>query len=166
MLVVSGAWFDVRTRKIPNGLTLPAAGAGLALAALPLAGPPLWSSMLALLVTLAIGIPISRAGLVGGGDVKMIAAAGALLGHRMLLESLLWTAIVGGVVSLVLLASRRALVPFLRRVVLAGYGRVRWGMSEPMVEGRGHEIPLSVVIAAGTLAALAAARLGFGWTMP
>lgn len=162
LLVVAGAWFDLRTRRIPNRLTLPLVLAGLLLSALTGSGAAFLSSLLSVLVTLVIGIPVSRAGLLGGGDVKMIAAIGALLGHGLLLQSLLWTAVLGVAVSLFMLVARRALLPFLRRLVAAGYGRMRWGAEGPLMAGAGHPIAFGVVIAAGTATAVLTSRLGIG----
>lgn len=162
LLVIAGAWFDLRTGKIPNRLTLPLVLAGLLLSAFTGSGSAFLSSLLSVLVTLVIGIPVSRAGLLGGGDVKMIAAIGALLGHRLLLQSLLWTALLGAAASLFMLAARRALLPFLRRLLATGYGRLRWGAEEPLLGAGGHSIALGVVIAAGTVIALLTARMGIG----
>ncbi len=81
---------DNRTGRIPNWLTLPAAVLGVALhAALAGTGSAV-SSLLGLL--LAVAVPailylISQGRAIGGGDVKLFAALGALLGPTLGLEA-------------------------------------------------------------------------------
>ena len=77
---------DLRSGRIPNWVTLPVAGAGL-LAHLGLRGAwGLTESVAGLL--LCGGVPllmfrVSRGRAIGGGDVKLFGALGALLGPRM-----------------------------------------------------------------------------------
>ncbi|HVT03477.1 MAG TPA: prepilin peptidase [Thermoanaerobaculia bacterium] len=159
-----GAVWDLRKGRIPNALSLP-----LILAGLLLAAGEGWraflASLAAVMVVLGVGFVLYAVGVFGGGDAKLIAAIAALRGWAFLTEALVWMAMVGGVVALVLLAWKRALIPFLRRLAKAGYEIVflRLTPSEPVVEGKGHRIPYAVIIAAGTLAAIVAERLGHEW---
>lgn len=148
------------TRRIPNALTLPLILAGLVLTAAQ--GWRLFLvSLFGVMAVLAVGFILYAAGLFGGGDVKLVAAIAALRGPAFLAETLGWMAIVGGVVAVGMLAWKRALIPFLRRLARAGYEVVFLGLTpgEPVVEGKGHRIPYAVIIAAGTLAAIVAERL-------
>ena len=71
---------DLRSRRVPNRLTLPAmlAGLGLHWAAGGSAG--LWFSLAGLLTGFGLLILFYVLGGMGAGDVKLLAAAGALLG--------------------------------------------------------------------------------------
>ena len=78
-MLIAAAWFDCRYRRIPNWLTLGSVGVGLLLAVwrqevlLPLAGM--------LIGGLLMWFPnMVRPGSIGIGDVKLIAALGALTG--------------------------------------------------------------------------------------
>lgn len=53
----------------------------------------------------------------GGGDVKLMAAFGALLGWRGVLWASLWTAAAGGILALLAIAGRRLWRWFARRVL-------------------------------------------------
>jgi prepilin peptidase CpaA len=86
---LAAAVTDARSATIPNRLTLPALGIGVALGALD-AG--VWGLGQALAgATLSFFVPYalfrgSRGTAIGGGDVKLLAALGALLGPRRGLE--------------------------------------------------------------------------------
>ena len=103
------AWSDLRRRIIPNRIVYPAL-------VLALAASGAWpdrgfaEALAGGLGTLAVAIAIrglSGSGL-GGGDVKMAALAGAVVGYPGVLSAGLWTATTGGMVAAVLLATRRA----------------------------------------------------------
>src|SRR5215831_17116951 len=82
------AYRDVRTRRIPNALSLSIAALGLvriAVAQDPFgAGCTLAAGMAIFAVTFAL----YRWGAIGGGDAKLVGAAALLIGYRELLEFL------------------------------------------------------------------------------
>jgi len=112
ILVVSlAAFLDVRTRRIPNWLTLGLVIIGVALnlwraglmgAELALAGTVLGFLML---------LPFYALGGIGAGDVKLLAAVGALLGPELLVSVAAYGALVGGLMSVVILARRSKWLP-------------------------------------------------------
>lgn len=91
---------DVRTRRVPNALTLGAALAGLVWSAATgrLAGAE--TSALGWLTGLLLFLPLFALGGMGGGDVKLLAAIGAWLGPLGALQTALAGAIAGGVLAL------------------------------------------------------------------
>ncbi len=92
---------DVRARRIPNLLTLSGLIAGVALNVATGGGSGLLHSVVGLFVAVALLLPAFAGGGIGGGDVKMMAALGALLGARLVVVGLLCGMIAGGVVMLV-----------------------------------------------------------------
>lgn len=102
------SYHDIRHRSIPNWLPVAVAAAGflkwLVLAQL---APALWALAVAAIVLVVSTFLFSR-GWLGGGDVKLAAAAVFLLGAPATLEFLLLMALLGGVIALVLLAQGRA----------------------------------------------------------
>ncbi len=85
-LAIAGAVADARTGRIPDALTLQGMGLGVALAAIAGgAGGALEAFFGALLAAIVPAI-LARAGAMGGGDLKLLAALGALAGPRLGLE--------------------------------------------------------------------------------
>lgn len=92
---------DLRSRRVPNRLTLPAMLAGLCLHGA--AGGPagLWFSLAGLLTGFGLLILFHVFGGMGAGDVKLLAAAGALLGAEGAQSVFIIALAVSGAVSLV-----------------------------------------------------------------
>jgi prepilin peptidase CpaA len=108
---------DLRTRRIPDALTLPAIACGVAMA-----GFEGWKRLAVRLVVVAlvlcVAIALHALGVWGGGDGKLVAAVAALKGLSFVAEAAVWTFLIGGLFALFLLIRKRALVPMLRSVVL------------------------------------------------
>lgn len=103
---------DLLTFTIPNRISL-ALLVGFLLSA-PLAGMPMADYLNHLgagLAMLVIGIAMFSRGWLGGGDAKLMAAAALWLGFSNLLPFLVWTAVFGGILAIVLLTYRRYFPP-------------------------------------------------------
>src|SRR5215208_4679040 len=76
---------DLRRRRIPNVLVLTMLATGLALSLAPRtdATPGMLGALRGFALGLVIWLPFHTLGLLGAGDVKLIAAAGAWLGPRL-----------------------------------------------------------------------------------
>ena len=97
---------------IPNGIPLTLlTGFLIAILVSDLFTPLLFSHLFAGGAALLIGFAMFARGWIGGGDGKLLAAAALWLGLDHLLPFLFWTAALGGLLSLVLLAYRRLLPP-------------------------------------------------------
>lgn len=111
---------------------------------------------------LVLGFMLFTFGVIGGGDGKLMGAIGSIGGLRFFAEALAWTLLIGMVVSILVLAWKKALFPLLRRLIKAGWEAIRWQLepSEAIVEGEGHRIPFAIVIGTGSVAALIAETAG------
>ena len=107
VLAAAACWFDVRTRRIPNWLTFPAAFLGLAAATAAHGGHGMVASAAGLLVGLALFFPVFFLKGLGAGDVKLMGALGAWLGTSMIFGVAFYTTLAGGVVALALLVRHR-----------------------------------------------------------
>lgn len=101
ILVVVAAWHDLRSREIPDWISLALGAWAVVTTAMG------WHAVgwIGLLLGTAIGFtltaPLFWLGGLGGGDVKLIAALGACLGPWGLLQTLFWVAVAGGALALI-----------------------------------------------------------------
>jgi len=84
-LVISAVFFDLRTRRIPNVLVVAGACLGVFLGACQLGVAGITSSLLGLLAGFALFLPGYLLRMTGGGDLKLMAALGTLLGPHLTL---------------------------------------------------------------------------------
>jgi prepilin peptidase CpaA len=113
--VGAGAFIDLRTRRVPNALTLTLAAVGILCAAVGVSGLTIGASVLGLALGLGLMLPGYMFGATGAGDVKLLAAAGALLGPINIGMAFLYTAIAGGLLALIVARRRRRLALTLER---------------------------------------------------
>src|SRR5579875_1997618 len=79
--LLAGIW-DWRSRRIPNWLTLAGVAAGISMNALFAGQPGVQASIFGLLVAMGIYVPLYLLRGMGAGDVKLMAALGAIAGPR------------------------------------------------------------------------------------
>ena len=106
-LAAAACWFDMRTQRIPNWLTFPAAALGLIAATVAHSGPGTVASAAGFLVGIGIFFPLFVLKGLGAGDVKLMGALGAWLGTSIIFGVAFYTALAGGVLGLVLILRHR-----------------------------------------------------------
>jgi prepilin peptidase CpaA len=97
---VAATVVDVRQRRVPNVLTMGVASLGLMLAMAGLGAVTLGGALGGLALGLALLLPAHVFGATGAGDVKLLAAFGALLGPGDVFDAFLRAAILGGAMAL------------------------------------------------------------------
>ncbi len=108
-LCLTGAWLDVRHRRLPNWLCALTAIAGLVQAAILVHEPaaPLWSFALHGLVALVVGMGLFALRWIGGGDAKFYAGIACWLPFGKAPMLLVSVALAGFVLLLVWFTVRR-----------------------------------------------------------
>jgi prepilin peptidase CpaA len=107
VLVLGAAVYDVRYRRIPNWLSVSGVLIGLALNTFLYQGwPGLRLSLSGLVVAFGVYIVLYALRAMGAGDVKLMGAVGALVGWQDWFGIFLVAAIVGGVMALILVATK------------------------------------------------------------
>lgn len=160
VLLVSTTYSDLRWHRIRNVWTL--GGASLALVLHLLTGGPegLWTALLGLGTGLGLLMPFYLMRGMAAGDVKLMAAVGALLGPKLALFAVAATLMAGGVLALTYLVIRGDIIRWLRRwyLVLTNLVVARGvvGAYLPPSEGEvaGQRFPYALAIAVGTLTAV------------
>ncbi|MBM3793190.1 MAG: hypothetical protein FJW31_03795 [Acidobacteria bacterium] len=164
-VAMAAAVTDLRSRRIPNWLTVSAVVAAFAVRA-ALSG---WTGVLAAAMGFALAMAIYAAlfalRVMGGGDVKLMAALGAIAGPANWLVIFFITSLIGGPIVLVTVLLRGRLGKTLRNVwaILLQLARLRppyeanpeLDVAHPASVG----LPHGAMIALGVGVFLAVARL-------
>lgn len=108
-LLLAAAWQDLRTMRIADALSLAIVAAFGVWAAAGLFSGAYSLTKLGVAIACAValfglGAIGFAAGMMGGGDVKLLAAAGLFAGPSLMADFLLITAIVGGIIGFAVLA--------------------------------------------------------------
>lgn len=144
---------DLRTRRVPNPLTLALGAAGVALAATGAGRIGIAGVLLAGALGLLLMLPGHLIGAAGGGDVKLFAAAGTLLGPGGTLRAFAFTLMAGALLALAVALARGRLGLTIRRTLrLLSTGGATAG--EIRQSGAGNRFAYAPAIAAGTMCAL------------
>lgn len=131
---------DLRSRRIPNWLTLGGFLLGMATNLLVLGPDGLLVALSGAGLGFLLLFPFYLLRGVGAGDVKLLAAVGSLLGPQMLLAAAAYGALVGGLMSLIILARRGRL----------GFALHQLFVMHTMPTQSGAKAPYAVAIASGT----------------
>lgn len=150
LLLIFGAVRDVQSFTIPNWISIAAA---LLFIPAALAAGIGWTDFglhaATGIVVLLTGMAAFAFGWLGGGDVKLLAAASLWMGWPDILPYMALVAVLGGAFTLFLMAARRKFGP-----VADGFG-----LSMPILQRTG-DIPYGVAIAAGALIFLGKSAFG------
>ena len=96
---------DVVWRRISNWIPLAALAGGLGWQVADKGWPGIGWAALGSLSGFSVFLVFYLLGGMGGGDVKLMAGFGALLGAGRLLEAALWTAMIGGLLAMIVIAA-------------------------------------------------------------
>ena len=164
-LLTTAAATDVAKRKIYNWTTFPAIGLGLALGYLagglgsfPLLTTPasgLLDRVAGFLLGFGVFAVFSVARAVGPGDVKLMAAVGALTGARFTVWAMFWGALIGAILAVWALLLRGQLLRGLGRSFLRTLrvGRDDPKDADPEQAPEKVRIPYGVALSFGTILA-------------
>jgi prepilin peptidase CpaA len=165
LLVIPAALFDSRERRVPNWLALAGVVLGIGLNSFLYETPGLWFSLKGLGLAFVIYFPLYLLRGMGAGDVKLMAAVGAISGWANWLGIFVLTSLLGGLIAIVLVLAKGRV-----RRTLANIGTIFMNLrlrqapyqGNPQLDVRseqGMRLAHAVVVAFGTLAFLIAATL-------
>jgi len=157
---------DVRTRRIPNAISGSTMLLGITLNTAYMGRAGLLDSLAGLGITMGVLLWPFAMGGIGGGDVKMMGAIGALLGPRLALMGLGAGVILGGAVMVWHLARQGRLREKVMGTATMFQAAAMTRSLDPLRVSAADQgavaLPYSVPLGVGTLAALAFGALGLG----
>ncbi len=162
VLALAAAYTDVRWGKIFNWMTVPFALLGLTLNTI--AGG--WGGLLMSLAGIGAGFALWLVSnflgrILGGGDIKLLMAFGALLGPMFMLWTFVWGALIGGVIALAVSIRRGLLTKTLRRMGTSIYLRAAFAEPMEIADGAGAvRLPYAIALGAGALVTIAVRTWG------
>jgi prepilin peptidase CpaA len=167
LLVLPAAVFDYRQRRIPNWLVLAGLLAGTAMNAFltydnPSVTTGLLFSLKGLGLAFIVYFPLYLLRGMGAGDVKLMAAVGAIVGWVLWLWILFFTAILGGITAVIVVLSkgrvRRTLQNLYMILMSIRYGQAPYATNPELdvSSGQGVRLPHGVIIALGATGFLVA----------
>jgi Flp pilus assembly protein protease CpaA len=126
LILVTAAVTDLRWRRIPNWLTLPALPVGLIAQAVY--GEGFLQGLLGALGGFAALFVLFAIGAGGGGDVKLFTVVGSFVGFHNLGVVFVLVAIIGGIAGMIAALRAGALTRVLKNslMIFASLGRGRW----------------------------------------
>lgn len=153
IVLLAATWTDLRTRRIYDGITLPALAMALLLAvarggllpegtAAGVLAPGLQSALIGAAVGYVSFAVLVVLGWMGGGDAKLMAAVGAFTGFPAIVGVMLFVVIAGGALGLLAVVAR---TPPGRRLASA------LGVRGAATEAFGKTVPYAPAILLGTL---------------
>jgi prepilin peptidase CpaA len=116
-IVFLAAIFDLRSRRIPNWLSVTGVLLGLALNLFLGETPGLLFAAKGLGLAMLVYVPLYLVRAMGAGDVKLMAAVGSIVGPMDWLGVFLLTALLGGPIAIVTAMSRGRLAQSLSNVL-------------------------------------------------
>lgn len=158
---------DIKTRRIPNWLVLTGLGLGIAINSVLFEWSGVKLSLSGAAVAFGIYFVFYLLRAMGAGDVKLMAAVGALAGPKGWLAIFFCTAIAGGIVALTLLFVKSRFKQTLLNVSIMLHQLSRFQAPYHATEeldvrsGKALRLPHGAAIALGTIAYLAIGLLQY-----
>ncbi|NLJ35138.1 MAG: hypothetical protein GX358_02695 [candidate division WS1 bacterium] len=156
LVMAIAVYTDLRWSKIFNLFTAPFAVLGLLLFGLREGWHGLLLSLAGIVMGVGVWFILNVVGrILGAGDSKLLAAMGALLGPHFLLHAFIGTALVGGVLAILVALSRgyllRSVVTLVRSLYMRAAHRVTIDIADSSPRAR---LPYAIPIFLGGMAAL------------
>ena len=168
LIVIPAAAYDLRFRRIPNWLVLIGLALGVGVNSILCGWQGLRFAGGGFLFGFAVYFVLYLLHAMGAGDAKLMAAIGSIVGASNWLGIFISTAIIGGVLALVLLVVKRRLQSTLWNVFYIVSEMVRFRapyMKRPGLDVKNHAavtLPHGFTIAVGCMIFLAAGRAVLG----
>jgi prepilin peptidase CpaA len=160
LLLVIGisVYCDLKYRKIPNFITLPMIILGPVLNVMLDGASGFKNSLVGFSLGLCVFLVPFYLGGMGGGDVKLLAAIGAIKGSPFILRVVFYSVFSGGLMAFIVLVYKRQLLVLLKKWIymlinVMSFGAVEFSFTEEIQKDK-QVLPYGVAIGVGAVAAL------------
>jgi len=116
LLAILAGWTDLRSRRIPNWLTVSGAAVGIVANTVLGGWAGLKTSLLGLVLGLGLLLPLVLLRSLGAGDWKLAGALGAFTGPTVLIDLLIGSVFVAGLMALALVIYKGRMRQTLRNI--------------------------------------------------
>jgi prepilin peptidase CpaA len=116
LLAILAGWTDLRSRRIPNWLTVSGAAVGVVANTVLGGWAGLKTSLLGLVLGLGLLLPLVLLRSLGAGDWKLAGALGAFTGPTVLIDLLIGSVFVAGLMALALVIYKGRMRQTLRNI--------------------------------------------------
>jgi len=156
LVLIISVFTDLKSRKIYNKVIFPGLAAAFTIHFLLGGWVELGEATIGCFIGLGVLLIPYLLGGMGAGDVKLLALVGALKGTYFVLAASVYMALIGAVIALAVLLSRKGTVAKLRQIVFSLYG-LRYGVKVPLFVEKpsfSAAYPYGVAIAGGVILCL------------
>ncbi|MFZ5353632.1 MAG: A24 family peptidase [Bacillota bacterium] len=155
ILISVSLYNDLLYRKIPNKITVSAAVTGLAVNLVANSITGLFDSILAILLGFVLMLIPFLIGGIGGGDVKLIIAIGAISGMRFTFYTIIFTAMAGAAIALFIIICQKTFLKSITNVWKYLISTILLRDLVPIdVDEKQSSFPYGLAIAAGVVITL------------
>jgi prepilin peptidase CpaA len=154
LLAAIAGYSDWRSRRIPNWLTVSGLVVGIAANVVISGRAGLKTSLLGAGLGLLVLLPFVLLRSLGAGDWKLAGALGAFVGWQIMLQLLIWSIFVAGIMALLLVIYKRRTLETLRNIGRMIASMVTFRLPGPEVSldnPRSLKVPYGVALALTTV---------------
>ena len=162
LLVAAAVYTDVRWGKIFNRLTMPAIALGLVINSLTGGIDGFVHSVAGVGLGLGLFLISCLLGrILGGGDIKLLMAVGALQGPAFLAWTICYAAIIGGVLAVIIAVRHGILLEKIKALFASCYMRLTFRVPMEIEDNEATQprLPYAIAISLGTVATIARLQL-------
>lgn len=154
-LTLTAAWTDLRSRRIPNWLTVSGVAAGIAVNAYVQGWHGAKSSLEGMALALVLLLPVVLLRGLGAGDWKLMGAVGSFVGPTLFVVILTFSVMVAGAMAIVQMVRARRVRKTLKNLVVLVHGFFVFGLRpNPNIsldDPESLKLPFGVAAAIATL---------------
>ncbi len=155
IVTLISAYTDLRYGKVYNLVTVPALALGLGANAVASGWHGLLLSLAGVGVALALWLlSLACGGCMGGGDIKLLGAVGALCGPHFLVAAFVMAIFLGGLFAILLALRHRCLGSVLSRLYTWIVCKLGFGCTTQLSPDRTLRVPYALPIALGVVICL------------